>query len=195
MKIKLTHDNPECIVGSVAQIASHFFQFSAVHVNKFGRSFREVQVEELILDHQGHPNLCTEDRIYPVQSIWMTSRYHNLLSVCVIQPVLLDVCLVGWAVDGWLFTHRYALINCVAVITMVSRALYDEFIRFYFYQLTWSHEPTVHHCYYMRVDGQATTILVEVAILFGTRWSCLCVSSCLYLSSTVFAEETLTMWS
>ena len=37
-------------------------------------------------------------------------------------------CLAGWAVGRWLFTCCYALTNCVEVITMVSRALDDEFM-------------------------------------------------------------------
>ena len=52
---------------------------------------------------------------------------------------------------------------------MVSRTLDDEFIRFCVYQLTSSHQPAVHQCYHVCVDGQATPIPVKVAIVFNRK--------------------------
>ena len=111
--------------------------------------------------------------------------------------------------SGWLGCRQMAVYpllctNCVAVITMVSWALDDELIRFCVYRLTWSHESTVHHCYHMCVDGQATPVLVKAAIIFRTQlklsllavvdccrwWSMIiCNGGELYIEYTVYRHQ------
>ena len=81
----------------------------------------DIEPDKLIIsssaDHCDNSNTVYRQR-------WsLTACFFNLRSGCRA---------VGW----WLFTHCYTVTNCVALITMVSRAWDDEFIRFCVFRLT-----------------------------------------------------------